>query len=138
MMPRDPQVRRHTSPSLYPSSNPSVHFFASLQPSTVDGRTLFKLRAKLHIILYLCNLYTLFLVWCPNFFVAAHDWALGAMNGPWGSVADGDSYRYYIMCGRGASNAWAGAMILIFFNRKNQSVFCLFYGFIVILHVTIS
>ena len=62
MMPRDPQVRQHTSPSLYPSSNPSVHFFASLQPSTVDGRTLFKLRTKLLIILYLCKLYTFFLV----------------------------------------------------------------------------
>ena len=61
MMPRDPQVRQHTSPSLYPSSNPSVHFFASLQPSTVDGRTLFKLRTKLLIILYLCKLYTFFL-----------------------------------------------------------------------------
>ena len=60
-MPRDPQVRQHTSPSLYPSSNPSVHFFASLQPSTVDGRTLFKLRTKLLIILYLCKLYTIFL-----------------------------------------------------------------------------
>ena len=35
-------------------------------------------------------------------------------------------------------NVWAGGRTLIFFNRKNQSGFCLFCGFIVILHVTIS
>ena len=51
--------------------------------------------------------------------------ALGAIGG-WG-IRDGLLY-----------NVWAGVMILIFFNRKNQSVFCLFYGIIVILHVTIS
>lgn len=74
IMPIDLAVKRQTKPVPHPSSNPCAHFFASFQPPTVEGRTLFKIVCKITHYIISVQVITLFLGLCLNFFVGGWPW----------------------------------------------------------------